>query len=209
MAMAHDWHQLVSEEGDGGFDQWKEMRAQFFELWMHHPLTCFLLEQKRVRVVSSAEAHGRQLLRDHGVDESALQLSDLGCLRTDYNIGLQEIHSDVQQHRHAAICYFVIVYLHATESTAVANVRADEVDAVWSMAIPEAKERFQSVEFVTERVSTGDALVMRGTTFHYGIGNPDKRRRYVGFLSFTPKHLPLFDSQEQFYPTGIRDGSKY
>jgi hypothetical protein len=52
--MTHDWHQLVSEEGDGSFNQWQEMRAQFFELSMHHPLQCSLLEQQRVRVVSSA-----------------------------------------------------------------------------------------------------------------------------------------------------------
>jgi hypothetical protein len=198
----------VSEEGDGSFNQWQEMRAQFFELSMHHPLLCSLLEQQRVRVVSSAEAHGRQLLREQGVNESILQLSDLGCLRTDHKVGLQEIHSDVQHFKHAAVCYFIVFFLHETESTAVANVDQDELDDVWSMNIQAATKRFRSVEFVTERVSAGDALVMRGTTFHYGIGNPDKHRRYVGFLSFTPKRLPPFDSQEQFYPTGIREGNE-
>ena len=98
----------------------------------------------------------------------------------------------------------VIFYLVDTTSTAVADVAKDELDCVWSMTIPQARRRFSSVQFLTERVAVGDALVMTGKTFHYGVGNPDPYRRYVGFLSFTPKSLPRFDSQEQFYPTGVR-----
>ena len=74
------------------------------------------------------------------------------------------------------------------------------------MNVKQAKARLATVPFVTTRVLAGDALVMNGTTFHYGVANPDQPQRFVGFLSFTPKALPPFDSQEQFYPPGIRPG---
>jgi hypothetical protein len=202
-ATARDWYSLVKEEGDGSFDQWKEMRAQFDEQWMHQSLKCSLLEQQRVRVVSSAEALGRQLLREQGVDESALRLSDIGCLRTDPGKGEQEIHSDVQEKQYSSVCYFLILYLHPTESTAVANVPAGALDSVWMMTNRQAATRFSSVQFITERVEGGDALLMQGTSFHYAVKNPDSYRRYVGFLSFTPKRLPPFDSQLLFYPLGV------
>ena len=199
-----DWHRLVKEEGDGAFDGWKEMRAQFFEQNMRQSLSCSLLEQQRVRVVSSAEMRARELLRSLGVDETKLSMSDIGCLRTDHSIGLQEIHADIQKFEYAARCYVVIFYLVDTTSTAVADVEKDELDPVWSMTIPQATRRFSSVRFLSERVAVGDALVMTGKTFHYGIGNSDLYRRFVGFLSFTPLSLPRFDLQEQFYPTGTR-----
>ena len=170
---------------------------------MNSPLKCPLLEQQRVRVVSSAEALGRQILRDCGVDESALRLSDIGCLRTEPGKGGQEIHSDVQTKQYTCDCYFIILFLHSTESTAVANVPANSLDDVWEMNQRQARIRFASVPFITERVGCGDALAMRGTTFHYAVNNPDIYRRYVGFLSYTPKKLPPFDSQLQFYPLGV------
>jgi len=148
----------------------------------------------------------RELLRSLGVDESLLKMSDIGCLRTDHSVGLQEIHADIQKFEYAARCYIVIFYLVDTESTAVADAGRDDLDAVWTMTIPQATRRFNSVRFLTERVAIGDALVMNGKTFHYGVGNPDPYQRFVGFLSFTPNSLPPFDSQEQFYPTGVRHG---
>ncbi len=162
--------------------------------------------KQRELVVSSAEAAARDLLSSLGVDHSSLMLSDIGCLRTDHNIGLQEIHADIQKYEYAPLCCIVIYYLVDTESTAVADVDKDELDAVWTMNVKQATHRFSTVPFPTERVTAGDALVMRGKTFHYGVGNPDEYQRFVGFLSFTPKSLPPFDSQEQFYPTGIRYG---
>ena len=204
--MMKDWHRLVASELDGGFTQWTEMRAQFFEQDMRQSLQCSLLEQQRVRIVSSAESAARELLSSLSVDHSSLILSDIGCLRTDHNIGLQEIHADIQKFEYAPQCYIVIFYLVDTESTAVADVGKDELDAVWTMNVTQAKRRFESVPFLTERVMAGDALVMSGKTFHYGVGNPDPYQRFVGFLSFTPKSLPPFDSQDQFYPTGVRYG---
>ena len=62
------------------------------------------------------------------------------------------------------------------------------------MTIPQATRHFNTVRFLTERVAIGDALVMNGKTFHYGVGNPDLYQRFVGFLSFTPNSLPPFDS---------------
>jgi hypothetical protein len=204
--MTKDWHRLVSMTGDGAFDGWNEMRAQFFEQNMRQSLKCSLLEQQRVRVVSSSEVAGRELLHSLGVNESQLQLSDIGCLRTDHNIGLQEIHADIQKFEYASQCFIVIFYLVDTESTAVADVGKDELDTVWHMSIARATRLFASVSFPTERVTAGDSLVMHGNTFHYGVGNPDVYQRFVGFLSFTPKSLPPFNSQEQFYPTGVRYG---
>jgi ABC-type transport system substrate-binding protein len=122
-----------------------------------------------------------------------------------HKIGLQEVHADVQKHQYAASCYVVIFYLVETESTAVADVLTGELDSMWKGTIPQNVERLKSVNFRTERVFVGDALVMTGATFHYGIANPDLYQRFVGFLSFTPKSLPPMDSQQQFYPIGIRD----
>jgi hypothetical protein len=204
VSVMQNWHQLVTSKQPGGFEQWKEMRAQFFEQDMRQPLSNSRLEQQRAGVVSNAEALARELLDSLGADESSLQLSDIGCLRTDRHFGLQEIHCDIQKFEYAHLCYIVLFYLCDTESTAVADVLRDELDPVWKMTIPEATRRFKSVRFLTERVAVGDALVMNGKTFHYGVGNPDPYQRYVGFLSFTPKALPPFDSQEQFYPTGTR-----
>lgn len=204
--MMKDWHRLVAQTGDGAFDGWTERRAHFFEQDMRQPLKCSLLEQQRVRIVSSAESTTRDLLSSLGVDHSSLRVSDTGCLRTEHGRGLQEIHSDFQEFAHAGECYVVIFYLIDTESTAVADVDRDELDAVWMMNIKQAKARLASVPFPTVRVSTGDALVMSGKTFHYGVANPDEYQRFVGFLSLTPKSLPPFDSQEQFYPPGIRPG---
>jgi hypothetical protein len=164
-----------------------------------------LLEQQRVRIVTSAENLARSLLHSLGVDESSLRMDDIECLRTDHKIGLQEVHADVQKHQYAASCYVVIFYLVETESTAVADVLTDELDSMWKGTIPQNIQRLKSVNFRTERVFVGDALVMTGATFHYGIANPDLYQRFVGFLSFTPKSLPPMDSQQQFYPIGIRD----
>lgn len=204
--MMKDWHRLVSSELSGGFDGWTEMRAQFFEQDMRQSLKCSLLEQQCIRVVSSAEVLARELLLSLGADESQLQMSDIGCLRTDHKIGLQEIHADIQKFEYASLCFIVIFYLVDTESTAVADVGKDELDAVWKMNVRQATHRLDSVRFLTERVLVGDALVMHGKSFHYGVGNPDVYQRFVGFLSFTPKSLPPFDPQEQFYPTGVRYG---
>jgi len=201
-----DWHRLVTQTGDGAFDGWTEMRAQFFEQDMRQSLQCSLLEQQRVRVVSSAETNGRDLLSSLGIDHSSLQLSDIGCLRTDHNIGLQEVHADIQKFDYASQCFIVINYLVDTESTAVADVHRGELDCLWTMNIAQAQARLASVSFPTQRVFAGDCLVMNGKTFHYGVGNPDEYQRFIGFLSFTPKALPPFDSQEQFYPTGVRYG---
>lgn len=206
IAMAKDWHRLVATKLGGGFIGWKEMRAQFFEQNMRQSVSCSFLEQQRVRVVSSTEIIARALLSSLGVDQSSLMMSDIGCLRTDHNIGLQEIHADIQKFEYAPQCCIVIIYLVDTESTAVADAGKDELDVVWRMNVRQATRRFASVPFLTERVMAGDALVMSGKTFHYGVGNPDLYQRFVGFLSFTPSSLPPFDSQEQFYPTGIRHG---
>lgn len=204
VSMMKDWHRLVSSKLDGGFNGWQQKRAGFVEQNMRQSLSCSLLEQQRVRVVSSAETMARELLRSLGVNESSLRMDDIGCLRTDYKIGLQEIHADIQKFLYAALCYVVIFYLVETESTAVADVPAGELDPLWKGTIAQNVERLKSVTFRTERVFVGDALVMTGATFHYGIDNPDLYQRFVGFLSFTPKSLPPMDSQEQFYPTGIR-----
>ena len=59
VTMMKDWHRLVTASLDGGFDQWREMRAQFFEQNMRQSLRCLLLEQQRVRVVSRAEMIAR------------------------------------------------------------------------------------------------------------------------------------------------------
>jgi hypothetical protein len=204
--MMKDWHRLVASELQGGFTGWKEMRAQFFEQDMRQSVMRSLLEQQRVRVVHGAEFMARELLSSLAVDHSLLILSDIGCLRTDHNVGLQEIHADIQKFKYAPLCYIVIFFLVDTESTAVADVGKDELDAVWTMNVTQATRYLLSVPFITERVITGDALVMNGKTFHYGVGNPDRYQRFIGFLSFTPKSLPPFDSQEQFYPTGVRYG---
>jgi hypothetical protein len=202
--MMMDWYRLVASKLQGGFTDWIERRSHFFEQDMRRSLQCSLLEQQRVRVVSSAEFVARSLLRSLGVDESMLRVSDTGCLRSEHKYGLQEIHSDFQEFTHAAECYVVIYYLVDTESTAVADVEKDDLDDVWMMNVKQAKARLASVPFLTERVKVGDSLVMRGKNFHYGVANPDEYQRFVGFLSFTPKSLPPFDSQEQFYPPGIR-----
>ena len=96
----------------------------------------------------------------------------------------------------------VIFYLVDTESTAVADVKKNELDDVWKMNVKEAKSRLATINFSTERVNTGDTLVMNGKCFHYGVANPDTYQRFIGFLSFTPLSLPPFDSQDQFYPPG-------
>jgi hypothetical protein len=203
-AMCNSWHSLVSTQDSGGFAGWTEMRSQFFEQNMRQQLLSPRLEHERQMVVSSAEKHARNLLSNLSVDEQQLQLSDIGCLRTDHNIGLQEIHADIQQHQYAHLCYIVIFYLCATDSTAVSLATTEQLAPLWDMTVPQAKAHLSSVQFRSSRVAAGTALVMRGDTFHYGVGNPDLYHRYVGFLSFTPKSLPPFDSQEQFYPTGVR-----
>ena len=68
-------------------------------------------------------------------------MSDIGCLRTDRAIGLQEIHADIQKFEYAVRCYIVIFYLVDTESTAVADARRDDLDAVWTMTISQATRR--------------------------------------------------------------------
>ena len=170
---------------------------------MKQSLTCSLLEQQRVRVLSNAEFIGRSLLRSLNVNESKLRVSDTGCLRTEYKYGLQEIHSDFQEFKHASECYVVIFYLVNTKSTAVADVKKDELDNIWKMNIKEAKSKLSSIQFLTERVDIGDTLIMNGKCFHYGVANPDTYQRFIGFLSFTPLSLPPFDSQDQSYPPGI------
>jgi hypothetical protein len=207
IAMSQDWLDLVTSTEPGGCQNWREMRAQFFEHNMRQPVSNPALEQQRTRVVSNAEQLGRALLVEHGMMEEEYQLSDIGCLRTTRHHGLQEIHCDIQQFKYAHLCYIVLVYLCDTESTAVADVRRDELDPCWKMNIPQATRLFENVRFLTERVHCGDALIMNGKTFHYGVGNLNSHDRYVGFLSFTPKSLPPFDSQEQFYPTGTRSPS--
>jgi hypothetical protein len=199
-----DWSKLVRESGSGAFDGWKEKRAGFFEQDMRQSLSCSLLEQQRVRVVASAEGLARELLRSLGVNESSLRMDDIGCLRTDPSIGLQEVHADCQKKEYASLCYVVIFYLVETESTAVADVPMGELDLLWKGTITQNTQRLKSVQFRTERVFVGDALVMTGATFHYGIANPDTYQRFIGFLQFAPRSLPPLDSQEQFYPTGIR-----
>jgi hypothetical protein len=200
-----DWSRLVKETGSGAFNGWEEKRAGFYEQNMRQSLSRSILEQQRVRIVTSAENLARSLLHSLDVDESSLRMDDIECLRTDPKIGLQEVHADIQKHQYAASCYVVIFYLVETESTAVADVLTDELDSMWKGTIPQNIQRLKSVNFRTERVFVGDALIMTGATFHYGIANPDLYQRFVGFLSFTPKSLPPMDSQQQFYPIGIRD----
>ena len=131
-------------------------------------------------------------------------------MRTLPGTGGQEIHSDVQLKEDSTVCYFIILYLHATVSTAVANVPTNSLDSVWAMTKRQAETRFRTVEFITEQVDTGDTLLMRGTTFHCAINNPDSFRRFVGFLSFTPRNRPPVNSQLQFDPLGVSlDGSDY
>jgi hypothetical protein len=69
-----DWYRLVTSELRGGFETWKEMRAQFFEQDMRESVQCSLLEQQRVRVYSSTEVAARELLRSLGVDECRVEL---------------------------------------------------------------------------------------------------------------------------------------
>lgn len=47
VSVMQNWHQLVASKQPGGFDQWKEMRAQFFEQDMRQPLSNSRLEQQR------------------------------------------------------------------------------------------------------------------------------------------------------------------
>lgn len=196
----------MSTKDAGGCNGWTEMRRQFFEHNMQQHLISPRLEQQRQTVVSTAEKCARQLLSSLSIDEQQLQLSDIGCLRTDHHIGLQEVHADIQQHKYAHLCYIVIFYLCTTDSTAVPLATTEQLAPLWRMTVEQAEAHLSSVEFLSARVAAGTTLVMRGDTFHYGVGNPDTYLRYVGFLSFTPRSLPPFDSQEQFYPTGVRYG---
>ena len=184
------------------------MRAQFWERDMRLSVICPILEQQRIHAIELAEQHARDFLRSLDVAEDELQLSDIGCLRTDKDNGLQEIHADIQLHEHAPSCFIVIFYLCDTDSTAVPLHTTEELKPAWEMSIPKATRFFERITFLTTRVEAGTMMAIRGDTFHYGVGNPDSYRRYVGFMSFTPSDEKPFDSQDQYYPTGTRDGGK-
>jgi hypothetical protein len=55
-----DWSRLVKETGSGAFNGWEEKRAGFYEQNMRQSLSRSILEQQRVRIVTSAENLARR-----------------------------------------------------------------------------------------------------------------------------------------------------
>ena len=199
-SLAADWLQLVTDTESRGVENWKVMRSGFEEASMLESLECPFLDQLRVKVVTNAEEVGRQALRDHEIDESKLIFNDISCLRTATGVGQQDIHADVHNKKLASQCYQIILYLVETVSTAVSDLTLKDTKAIRKMSASDAAERFSTVNFWTQRVNPGEYLIASGECLHYGVNNPDKYPRHVGFLSYSPVKV---DTNVQYYPLGV------
>jgi hypothetical protein len=145
----------------------------------------------------------------HGVevDATALQLVDIKLLRAAAGKGQQQVHYDVPEYELARQSYTVLMYLTATGSTAVPKVPLTELRDTFTEGEKRpsrsALRKLQRDNFHTWRVEAGDLLAFNAAVPHFGVANPDRHDRYVLFLHFSPRGLPLHDTEEQRYPHGV------
>jgi hypothetical protein len=205
-ATAAAWHALISS---GELRQWAVKRGGFYQHDTHESLSCSLEDAVRVRLLSGSEQLGRDILREQGVDPSALQLAGLKIVRMATGEGEQEIHYDIPDHDLATQCYTVLLYLVPTLSTAVSSLPLQALRESFTSGdqLPSlAARRILSREmFYSTRVDAGDAMVFRCDVPHYGVANTDAHTRYVAFMMFSPRGRKIPDTEEQRYPHGVED----
>jgi hypothetical protein len=117
-SIAQSWHSLATSDE---LRLWEQKRTKY---WQHDAglsLTCSLLEEQRVRLLSSSESLARNLLASLHVDATvaALRCDAVKLLRSKPGEGQQDVHFDVTTYAIALQCYVVLLYLNDTESTAV------------------------------------------------------------------------------------------
>lgn len=161
----------------------------------------------RVRLRSSSEALARSVLHSVAVNATSLQLVDIKLLRAASGEGLQDIHYDVPEYEKARQCYSVLLYLTATESTAVPKVPLNELRDTFTEGekrpSQSALHKLRRDNFHTWRVEAGDLLAFSAAVPHFGVANPDQHDRYVLFLHFSPRGTPTHDTEDQRYPLGV------
>jgi len=192
--------------------EWEEKRGGFNQHDTHRSLVCSHLDELRVRLRASSEALARSVLHGVEVDATVLQLVDMKLLRAAPGMGLQEVHFDVPEYEKARQCYSVLVYLTPTESTAVPKDPLGELRDTFmegeQTPSPSALHKLRRENFQTWRVEAGDLLVFNAAVPHFGVANPDQHDRYVLFLHFSPRGLPLHDTEEQRYPNGVPSSTR-
>lgn len=160
-----------------------------------------------MRLLCDSEQLGRDILREQGVDPSALQLAALKIVRMATGEGQQNIHYDIPDYDLATQCYTVLLYLVPTLSTAVSSLPLKDLRESFTsdeQLPPAAARRILSREmFYSTRVEAGDAMVFRCDVLHFGVANPDAHTRYVAFMMFSPCGMKIPDTEEQRYPHGV------
>jgi hypothetical protein len=203
-ALAASWLTLASSTE---LKAWEEKRGGFYQHETHHSLICSHLDELRVRLRASSEALGRSVLHGVDVDATSLQLVDIKLLRAATGKGQQEVHYDVLEYEFARQCYTVLLYLTATELTAVPKAPLNELRDTFTEGekkpSPSALHKLRRNSFHTCRVDAGDLLAFNAAVPHFGVANPDLHDRYVLFLHFSPRGTPLHDTEEQRYPLGV------
>lgn len=186
---------------------WEEKRGGYHQHSTHRSLVCSHLDELRVRLRASSEALGRSALHGMEVDATTLQLVDIKLLRAAPGEGQQEVHYDVPEYERARQCYSVLLYLTATESTAVPKAPLNELRDTFTEGEKRpsrsALDKLRRENFHTRRVEAGDILSFNAAVPHFGVANPDEHNRYVLFLHYSPRGTPLHDTEEQRYPNGV------
>lgn len=189
--------------------RWEEKRGGYSAHETDMPLMCSHMDELRVRLRSSSDALARTMLRSLHVDTSQLQLNSIRLNRAAAGQGLQNVHFDVTEYDLATKSFTVLLYITPTESTAVPTAPLAELRDTFTVGEhrppKKALQKLQRSEFYTTRVEAGALLVFNAAVPHYGVANPDLHDRYVLFLHYSPRHIPLHDTEEQRYPHGVKD----
>jgi len=195
--LAPRWMQLTSQLRDTpGNVVWERKRNGFTQANAEAHAPTDLLE--RTEQLALAQ------LRAQGVP-GQLERGDVKLLRTANGKGEQEVHMDVPEAGQARACYTFLIYLTATDSTALCQRPLTETARAFRWSQTVAALQLPKHFFDSFPVDAGDTLLFRADAPHYGVANRSSTPRFVLFMSFHPAGTARPDTEQQRYPHGVVD----
>lgn len=165
-------------------------------------------DERLAKLRQRSETWARSVLRAVGVNAQQLHMGDVKLMQSLPGEGLQEVHFDVTTHERAKKCYTLLLYLTPTLSTCFPRETLQELDppALFQLTPAAAKKRLPREAFYSARVAPGDHSVLNCAVPHFAPANPsaDKAIRHVAFFHFYPRHTPAVDTEDQYYPRGVK-----
>jgi hypothetical protein len=168
-------------------------------------------DAKRTTLRSVTEAAMRSRLQALGVDTTSLHLAAMKIVRHRPGGKDQDVHMDVSELTAAKKRWSVLFYPHATQSTAVPRLSAQQMAPAFlrsATATPDQQlvcdQLCDKTNFISLPVQPGDILAFRASVAHYGVATTGEDDRIVIYALFSPDDDSLQD-EEQRFPVRVPD----